>query len=178
VSAQLRQLVTVTDVDDEPTYGRELERHLVSAQHSVRMWAPWVADREREAVPLLQNAARRGVDVRVFVRPGEDSGRLPELQDSGATVIRSDHEHAKLVVVDERVVLLGSRNTRSDASGPSGEIMISRDRSGPHVSLLTLGPPALDRVRPLHAWSRPLARRIFMARTVAQPPHSNVAAGE
>jgi len=89
--AEVRELLRA-DVHD----GAELERHLAAAQRTVWMWAPWQADVD----PLLQDAARRGVRVRVFVRPGEDV--------AAGTVIRSDHDHGGIVVVDEQVVLLGA----------------------------------------------------------------------
>ena len=91
VSELLRQQVTVN--------GLGLERRIAAAQRTVWMWTPWSAD----VVPLLRTAAGRGVRVRVFARPDEDIPLAP--------VIRSDHEHGQLAVVDEHVVLLGSGKT-------------------------------------------------------------------
>jgi hypothetical protein len=59
----------------------------------------------------------------VFIRPDEDRNvaknwaqrKLPGLRDSGATIIRPDHEYRKIVVIDERVVLFGSLNALSNS---------------------------------------------------------------
>jgi AAA domain len=99
VGALLRKQVTVTD--------REPQQHLAAAQRSVWMWSPWSAD----VVPLLQAAARRGVQVRVFARRGED---VPM-----AAVVRSDHEYGHLMVVDEQVVLLANGESAIAVDGPA-----------------------------------------------------------
>jgi hypothetical protein len=135
VSRLLQQLVTVTDVHDEHTFGGELERHLSTARHSVWMWSPWIANRARQVVPLIYAAVKRGVDVRLFIRPDEDrlmskdwaQRQLPALMASGVTVIRSDQEHRKIVVIDGQVVLLGSLNVLSNSPGTSRETMITMD---------------------------------------------------
>jgi hypothetical protein len=89
--AEVRELLR-GDVHD----GRDLEQHLATARQSVWMWAPW----HGEVDEPLQDAAGRGVRVRVFARPGEDV--------AAGTVIRSDHGHGGIVVVDDQAVLLGS----------------------------------------------------------------------
>ena len=133
VSEHLQQLVSVSDIHDEHSFGRELAQHLDAARRSVWMWSPWVTNRAREVVPLIRSAAARGVDVRVFIRPDEDrlmatpaaQKQLPGLQSSGAIVIRSDHEHRKIVVIDDETVLLGSLNALSNRKGSSRETMIT-----------------------------------------------------
>jgi hypothetical protein len=135
VSRLLQQLVTVTDVHDEHTFGRELERHLTASRDSVWMWSPWIANRARQVVPLIHAAVERGVDVRLFMRPDEDrlmardwaQRQLPALLASGVTVIRLDQEHRKIVVIDGQVVLLGSLNALSNTPGTSRETMITMD---------------------------------------------------
>jgi hypothetical protein len=78
-------------------HGEEaFEGHAADARRSVWVWAPWPGD----ADAALEAAARRGVRVRVFAAPGEEV--------RAGTVIRSDHGHGGLVVVDEQVVLLGA----------------------------------------------------------------------
>ena len=131
----VQQLVTVTDVHDERSFAPELERRLAAARRSVWMWSPWIANNARVVVPLIVAVCRRGVDVRVFLRPDHDrnmrSGwaqrQLPDLLASGATVIRSDQEHRKIVVVDRETVLLGSLNVLSNDPGRTREVMITME---------------------------------------------------
>jgi hypothetical protein len=125
VSEMLRNLVTVTDISDEKTFYVELERALSSANRRVWMWSPWISTRAEQVIPLIAAAVSRGVDVCVFLRPDDDRNmtrdwaqrQLPALYASGATVIRSDHEHRKIVVIDEQTVLFGSLNTLSNSKG-------------------------------------------------------------
>jgi hypothetical protein len=135
VAELLRQTVTISDITNEVSFGQELERHLVGARDSVWMWSPWVSKRADVVVPLIADAVRRGVRVRVFVRPDEDNlmrrewaqQRLPALRESGATLIRSDHEHRKIVVIDRRTVLFGSLNALSANPGSTRESMLTMD---------------------------------------------------
>ncbi|GAA1256354.1 hypothetical protein GCM10009609_19410 [Pseudonocardia aurantiaca] len=53
--------------------------------------------------------------------------QLPGLLASGATVIRSDQEHRKIVVIDDEVVLIGSLNSLSNTPGTTREIMIAME---------------------------------------------------
>jgi phosphatidylserine/phosphatidylglycerophosphate/cardiolipin synthase-like enzyme len=123
VSEMLRQWVTVTDISDEKTFYAEFERRLSEAARQVWMWSPWISKRAKQVVPLISDTVARGVDVRVFIRPDEDRNmaknwaqrELPALRNSGATIIRSDHEHRKIVVIDERIVLFGSLNALSNS---------------------------------------------------------------
>ncbi|GLY70269.1 AAA domain-containing protein [Amycolatopsis taiwanensis] len=124
VSEMLRQLVTASDISDEKTFYIELEGRLRSATRQVWMWSPWISTRAKQVVPLIAGTVARGVDVRVFIRPDEDRNmakgwaqdELPALHASGATVIRSHHEHRKIVVIDEEVVLFGSLNALSSST--------------------------------------------------------------
>jgi hypothetical protein len=133
VAELLRGTVVVRRVDDEVSFGAELERHLDAARTSVWMWSPWVFNRAAVVVPLIERAVQRGVSVRVFIRPDSDrnmaspraQAQLPALYSSGATVIRSDHEHRKIVVVDRRVVLYGSLNVLSNNPGSTRESMLT-----------------------------------------------------
>jgi phosphatidylserine/phosphatidylglycerophosphate/cardiolipin synthase-like enzyme len=98
------------------------------------MWSPWISNRAEQVVPLIADATARGVDVRVFLRPDDDRNmakiwaqrQLPALLASGATVIRSDHEHRKIVVIDDETVLFGSLNPLSNSlSGNTRESMFT-----------------------------------------------------
>jgi hypothetical protein len=137
VSELLQQLVAVTDIHDEDTFGRELERHLDAAERCVSMWSPWVANHPRKVVPLIRAAASRGVDVRVFIRPDEDRIMSTPCGAGEATVICSDHEHRKIVVIDDETVLLGSLNAPSDREGCSRETMITMNGHAFAAHLLT-----------------------------------------
>lgn len=127
VSETLRQLVSVTDVTDEKTFYAELARALRAANRRIWMWSPWISTRAEQVVPLIADAVARGVRVGVFLRPDDDRNmakdwaqrQLPALLGSGATVIRSDHEHRKIVVIDELTVLFGSLNALSNSGNSS-----------------------------------------------------------
>jgi hypothetical protein len=135
VARLLQRTVTVTDILDEHMFVVELKQQLDAARSTVWMWSPWIANRARQVIPLIKAAVDRGVQVTVFLRPDEDRNmatewaqrRLPELHDSGATVVRSDHEHRKLVIIDDDRVLLGSLNVLSNAPGTTREIMITME---------------------------------------------------
>lgn len=138
VARLLERTVTVTDIHDERSFVAELERQLGGARAAVWRWSPWIANRARQVVPLIKAAVDRGVQVTVFIRPDEDRNmstewaqrRLPELRDSGATVIRSDHEHRKLVIIDAERVLIGSANVLSHSPGSTREIMVTMEGRG------------------------------------------------
>jgi phosphatidylserine/phosphatidylglycerophosphate/cardiolipin synthase-like enzyme len=127
--------VTVTDIHDEHTFGHALEQRLSTARRSIWMWSPWIANRARVVVPMIAAAVRRNVSVTVFLRPDDDRNmgkewaqrRLPDLFASGATVIRSDQEHRKIVVIDDELVLIGSLNSLSNTPGTTREIMITME---------------------------------------------------
>lgn len=168
VAAVLRQLVAVTDVTDEITFGDELRRHLVSARESIWMWSPWISTRAEVVVPLITDAVGRGVEVWVFIRPDEERNmrrdwaqrQMPALLASGATVIRSDQEHRKIVVVDRRTVLFGSLNVLSQNPDRSRESMLTLDGRAFADRLMTeLDADNLGRPRPC-----PTCRRVMELR--------------
>lgn len=133
VAELLAQLVTITDVHDERTFGAELAHQLENATTRVWMWSPWIARRAAEVVPLIGAAIERGVAVTVFLRPDDDRNiatayaqdRLRELEATGAVVIRSKLEHRKIVVVDGASVLLGSLNPLSAPPNSTREVMLT-----------------------------------------------------
>lgn len=127
----LEEHVQITEVHDEVTFDDAMRDHLSSARRSLWMWSPWVGVKSKKFIPLIADAVRRDVDVRVFARDDRDFIQknpsnqrwLAELKDTGAKLIRAHVEHRKVVVVDEHVVLLGSHNPLSQRG--SREVMLA-----------------------------------------------------
>lgn len=71
----LARHVEVTGIDDETTFFSTFEDEIRKARASVWLWAPWVANRVRGILPLLHEAAGRGVRVTVFIRDDRTSSR-------------------------------------------------------------------------------------------------------
>ncbi|MER6111818.1 phospholipase D-like domain-containing protein [Streptomyces hirsutus] len=90
---------------------------------SVWLWAPWVANRVRGVLPLLREAAGRGVRVTVFIRDDTDKlqaspnsqSLIADLRAVVHTVVPVNVMHQKIAVIDERTVMLGSLNTLSQS---------------------------------------------------------------
>lgn len=168
----LRGLVDVTDVHDEFSFDTALSGHIDAARESIWMWSPWVAKKSDRFLPLIAAAVARGVDVRVFVRTEDDRIMALErhkewvalLRDTGATVIRAEVEHRKVVIVDRSLVLLGSHNPLSQQR--SREVMIAcrgaafAERMLDELHAETLGhPPACSRCGQLLEVRRSAAKR-------------------
>jgi hypothetical protein len=127
----LSRHVEVTDVDDELAFFSTFEAQIREARTSLWLWAPWVAKRVRGILPLLQAAAQRGVQVTVFIRDDSDqTQRQPVSQNLIAdlkavvhTVVPINVMHQKVVVIDERTVMLGSLNALSQSW--TREIMVT-----------------------------------------------------
>ncbi|XVV05770.1 AAA domain-containing protein [Actinosynnema sp. CA-248983] len=127
----LRGLVDITDIDDEVSFHGKLRDQLSAARDSIWMWSPWVGAKGGHFIPLIADAVARGVRVRVFCRDDRDFIQrnpsnqkwLAELKATGAKLIRAHVEHKKIVVVDERVVLIGSHNPLSQRG--SREVMLT-----------------------------------------------------
>ncbi|MFI7007544.1 AAA domain-containing protein [Streptomyces sp. NPDC050145] len=119
----LARHVEVSTVDDELAFFSTFEEEIRSARVSVWLWAPWVANRVRSILPLLRDAAQRGVRVTVFIRDDTDQvqGRsanqslIADLQAVVDTVIRVNVMHQKIVVIDEQTVMIGSLNALSQS---------------------------------------------------------------
>lgn len=119
----LSRHVEVTDVQDELAFYSTFEDQIRAARASLWLWAPWVANRVRGILPLLRDAVRRGVRVTVFIRDDTDQIQgKPANQDLIAdlravvhTVVPINVMHQKVVVIDERTVMLGSLNTLSQS---------------------------------------------------------------
>lgn len=126
----LAQHVRVADIHDERQFYDTFADYLRAAQHSIWIWAPWTARRMRSVLPVLADAVRRGVTVVVFVRDPSDTGQksaasqeyVDQLRQVATTVVEVHTMHQKIVVVDERLVLLGSLNVLSQSN--SREVML------------------------------------------------------
>ncbi|KWX04742.1 hypothetical protein TH66_05985 [Carbonactinospora thermoautotrophica] len=121
----LSQYVRIVEVLDERTFYAALEAYLGAARQEIYLWAPWTAKRTHQVLPLLSDAVRRGVDVRVFVRGSTDRQMqerkdfreaLAALRQAVPRVIRYRDMHQKLIVIDRRVTVLGSLNILSHST--------------------------------------------------------------
>lgn len=130
LSEILAQHVRVTDIHDERQFYDTFADHLRTARHSIWIWAPWTATRTLSVLPLLADAVDRGVTIVVFVRDPSDPGQksaawqeyLNQLRQVVTTVVEVHTMHQKVVVIDERLVLLGSLNVLSQSN--SREVML------------------------------------------------------
>jgi phosphatidylserine/phosphatidylglycerophosphate/cardiolipin synthase-like enzyme len=128
----LARHVEITDVDDERSYYEQFARLVSAAQSSIWLWSAWVASRVYSLLPLLQAAVDRGVRVTIFVRDPSDSLQkrehfaraLAALREVIPRVVEVNGTHEKVIVIDERTVVLGSLNTLSQQR--SREVMITR----------------------------------------------------
>lgn len=119
----LAQHIHVADIHDERSFYDVFAGYLNSARHSIWIWAPWTATRVRSLLPVLADAADRGVRITLFVRDPRDSlqGRqqsqqfLADLRAVLTTVVEINVMHQKIVIIDEHTVLLGSLNTLSQS---------------------------------------------------------------
>ncbi len=130
LSEILARHVRVADIHDERQFYDTFADHLRAARHSIWMWAPWTARQIRSVLPILADAVRRGVTVVVFVRDPSDTGQksptaqeyVNELRQVATSVVEVHTMHQKIVVIDERLVLLGSLNVLSQSN--SREVML------------------------------------------------------
>ncbi|MFE7868761.1 AAA domain-containing protein [Micromonospora humida] len=126
----LAQHVRIAEIQDEKTFYETFAEHLGAARHSIWMWATWTANRTKSVAPVLGAAVRRGVKVVVFVRDARDhlqgtdnsQQNLKTLRAAGPTIVEMYKMHQKIVVIDERLVLLGSLNVLSQHQ--SREVML------------------------------------------------------
>jgi hypothetical protein len=111
-------------VRDEMDLFEAVGPHLAAAAHSIWIWAPWADDRLAHVVPLLCGAAGRGVRVTVFARAGEASmGKL----DGEVEIVRVEDMRQKLVVIDDRLALLGCSSATE--RGDPGDVLAVHDGS-------------------------------------------------
>jgi hypothetical protein len=119
----LAEHVQVAEIHDEGTFFEVFSQYLNQARGSIWIWAPWTAKRVKSLLPVLADAVGRGVRVTLFVRdPGDylqgrpDNQRyLAELRAVLHTVVEINVMHQKIVVIDEKTVLLGSLNVLSQS---------------------------------------------------------------
>ncbi|MFI1027036.1 AAA domain-containing protein [Streptomyces sp. NPDC020951] len=119
----LARHVEVTDIDDETTFFSTFEDEIRKARASLWLWAPWVAKRVRGILPLLREAAARGVRVNVFIRDDTDQIQarpdnqrlIADLRAVVDTVTLMNVMHQKIAVIDEQTVMIGSLNTLSQS---------------------------------------------------------------
>lgn len=121
----------ISEVHDERSYYEQFDALVSEARHTVWIWSAWVASRINSILPLLKAAVDRGVQVTVFVR--DPSDRLQRRADMVAAlsalravvprVVEMNVMHEKVVVIDDRIVMMGSLNTLSQHH--SREVMIT-----------------------------------------------------
>lgn len=68
LSEILAQHVRVTAIQDERDFYQTFADHLGKTRHPICIWAPWTTSRVRSILPLLTDAAGRGVRTVLFVR--------------------------------------------------------------------------------------------------------------
>lgn len=115
--------VEVADVHDETTFFDTFAEEINRAQHSLWLWAPWVARRLRSLLPALAAASGRGVRITVFIRDDTDTlqrkpanqALIADLRAVAHTVVPMNVMHQKIAVFDEQTVLLGSLNALSQS---------------------------------------------------------------
>jgi AAA domain/PLD-like domain len=120
----LAEHVQVADIHDERSFYETFSDYLNQARHSIWIWAPWTTPkRVTSLLPVLADAVGRGVRVTLFVRdPGdwlqgrpEHQRYLADLRSALSTVVEVNVMHQKIVVIDEKTVLLGSLNVLSQS---------------------------------------------------------------
>jgi hypothetical protein len=120
----LAEHVRVADIHDERVFFEVFSEYLNQARSSIWIWAPWTTpNRVRSILPVLSEAVVRGVRVTLFVRdPGDTlQGRpayqqyLTELRAVLHAVVEVNVMHQKIVVIDDKTVLLGSLNVLSQS---------------------------------------------------------------
>lgn len=129
----LSEHVRISDISDERAFYETFTDHLAAAERSIWLWAPWTATRVTSLLPSLAGAVAKGVRVRLFVRDPTDTLQgspgnqafLAQLRAALPTVVEVHEMHQKIVVIDERRVLLGSLNTLSQQI--TREVMLTLD---------------------------------------------------
>jgi phosphatidylserine/phosphatidylglycerophosphate/cardiolipin synthase-like enzyme len=120
----LAEHVQVAYIHDERSFYEAFSEHLNQARRSIWIWAPWTTPRRVGALlPVLTEAAARRVRMTLFVRDPSDSLQgKPDQQQTLAvlrplltSVVEINVMHQKIVIIDEKTVLLGSLNVLSQS---------------------------------------------------------------
>jgi phosphatidylserine/phosphatidylglycerophosphate/cardiolipin synthase-like enzyme len=158
----LSRHVEITEVHDENSFYGQFAELISQAQDSIWLWSAWTASRVHALLPLLKEAADRGVRVTVFVRDPSDSNQqrrqfaqaLAALRTVVPHVVEVNVTHEKVVIVDNHTVMLGSLNALSQRW--SREVMVT--------------------MRGRH-WARRLLSHLH-AEEFSRPPQCGVCGGE
>ncbi|MGD0244060.1 MAG: phospholipase D-like domain-containing protein [Streptosporangiaceae bacterium] len=158
----LARHVTITDIHDELSFYEQFADLISQAQTSIWLWSAWVASRVRTLLPLLQSAVGRGVRVTIFVRDPSDTLQqkkhfaeaLDALRAAVPDVIEVNLTHEKIVVIDDRTVMMGSLNALSQHR--SREVMVTMHG---------------------HHWARKLLSHLH-AEEFSKPPHCGACHGQ
>jgi hypothetical protein len=115
----VRGLATLAHRSDEHYVREEVHRQIDQAAGRIWVWSSWAGPRSAEYIPHLRAAADRGVPVHVVaLSPGEADPQLrschEELGRLLPNMIFLHNEHQELIVVDRKLIFIGS------VPGPAG----------------------------------------------------------
>ena len=124
----LRGLATLADLSDEHYLPEEVHRQIDQAAERIWGWSPWAGQRSAEFIPHLRAAADRGVHVHVVaLSPGEADPQLrsrhEELGRLLPNVIFLHMDHQELIVVDRKLIFIGSVAVPAGTQGGRHEVM-------------------------------------------------------
>jgi hypothetical protein len=124
----LRGLATLADLSDEHYLPEEVHRQIDQAAERIWVWSPWAGQRSAEFIPHLRAAADRGVHVHVVaLSPGEADPQLrsrhEELGRLLPNVIFLHMDHQELIVVDRKLIFIGSVAVPAGTQGGRHEVM-------------------------------------------------------
>lgn len=119
----LAEHIQVKHIHDERSFYEVFSEYLNQAGSAIWIWTPWTTKRVRSLLPVLTDATGRGVRTTLFVRDPSDQlqGKpenqryLADLRPVLDTVVEINVMHQKIVVIDEKTVLLGSLNVLSQS---------------------------------------------------------------
>jgi AAA domain/PLD-like domain len=103
----------------EKTFYRAVKQDIKGAQTSITIASPFLAqERVNDILPLLVEQKRKGVSVKVYTKPIEESEQWSinagaSVKAAGIELLYRPKMHEKLVFIDEKVVYNGSLNLLS-----------------------------------------------------------------
>lgn len=108
---------------DQDTFYPTFLRDIQQSQHQVIIESPFITSRRfNMLLPALQQARKRGVEIRINTRPPEEHDDLmrteaavaiSKLQNIGMDVFYTGRLHRKIAIIDDEVVWEGSLNILS-----------------------------------------------------------------